>query len=79
MEPGTSSDSSPPEPPKIDRHLVVALVEHAKAVSVSFQDEIDQAAIRGLTPNPQEYKNVEGWAFVALALAETYDLTEYFD
>ena len=79
MEPGPSSDAAATEPPEIDRHLVVALVEHAKAASVLFQDEIDQAVIRGLTPNPQEYKNVEGWAFVALALAETYDLPEYLD
>jgi hypothetical protein len=70
------SDSLPatPEAPSIDRELLIELVKYAHAQSRSAQADIDAGIAHGHSPHPQALKNVEGWAFTALALTETYDL-----
>ena len=74
-----SDHFDPPVPPVIEQSLVVALVEHARAQSEFEQQDIDDGLLHGHAPHPQAVKNVDGWAFVALALAETYDLDEFLE
>lgn len=70
------SDSLPeiPDAPSIDRDLLIQLVDYANAQSRYAQADIDAGSAHGHLPHAQSLKNVEGWAFTALALSETYDL-----
>jgi hypothetical protein len=63
----------PPEPPAIDRATVDALIKYATAQRTYSQWHVDFVRSRGEQPNAQSLKNVDGWEFVALAVAETYD------
>lgn len=62
-----------PQPPELDRSSVDALIDYAQAQSAHWRWHIDLARTLGRQPGEQAIQNVDGWAFVALALAESYD------
>lgn len=62
-----------PQPPELDRSSVDALVKYAQAQSAYWQRQIDEARTLGKRPGEQAIVNVDGWEFVACALAESYD------
>ena len=63
----------PPQPPELDRSSVDALVDYAQAQTAHWQWHIDLARTLGKPPGEQVIINVEGWDFVACALAESFD------
>jgi len=63
----------PPQPPNLNRKSVDALIEYARAQSDYSQWWVDFGRSRGQEPDSQQIQNVDGWAFVALALLESYD------
>lgn len=68
----------PPEPdapqaPDLDRESADALIAYAEAQSEYWRWHIDLARTLGKKPGEQAVLNVAGWAFVATALAESYD------
>jgi hypothetical protein len=70
----TPSDPPPdPRPPDLDPASVAALIEYAKAQNAHAQWYVDFSRSRGQQPRAQQLENVDGWAFVALALRESYD------
>lgn len=62
-----------PQPPELDRSSVDALVDYAHAQSAFWRSHIDLAHTLGKPPGEQAIVNVDGWEFVACALAESYD------
>ncbi|RJK94749.1 hypothetical protein [Vallicoccus soli] len=61
-----------PEPPALEPDAVAALVGYARDVVAHLEAERREAAARGLDA-PELPGLVEGWTFVATALAESYD------
>ena len=61
----------PPAPP-VSLESVRLLVMHAQAVVAYLKQERQEAEARGRN-FPQAAALIDGWDFVAVALAETYD------
>lgn len=61
-----------PEPPPLDAATVRDLVAYAEHVAEHLEREITEAEARGLDTAPLP-RLVEGWRFVATAIAESYD------
>lgn len=64
---------SPPRPPKIDRSVVDALIDFARAQAAFWQWHVDEARLLRKPPGEQAVLNVTGWTFVEGALAESFD------
>lgn len=61
-----------PAPPDLNPGAVRSLVQYAEQVVEYLEREIADAGARGLDPSPLP-RLVEGWTFLATAIAESYD------